>query len=59
MNKKELAYMKEVIDTMNSGDPHLSEDVVLEELYRQFRRWYIEQTQRTTEKKKINEHSPL
>ena len=51
MNKKELAYMKEVIDTMNSGDPHLSEDVVLEELYRQFRRWYIEQTQKTTKKK--------
>lgn len=46
MNRKELAYMKEVIDTMNSGDPHLSEDVVLEELYRQFRRWYMEQTQK-------------
>ncbi len=46
MNRKELAYVKEVIDTMNSGDQHLSEDVVLEELYRQFRRWYIEQTQK-------------
>lgn len=46
MNKKELGYMKSVIDEIESDDPHLMVDSILGEMYFWFKKRYEEQTNR-------------
>ena len=46
MNKRELEYMKQVIDEMNSDDPHLMVDSILGEMYYWFKKRYEEQAKK-------------
>jgi hypothetical protein len=43
MNRKELEYMKDVIEQINSDDEHLMIDCILGEMYYFFRKQYNKQ----------------